>query len=314
MSRGKSIAWVSGLLAVGLVVGGAASPALAGTASGMFLRGDANGSGNVDIADAIATLAYLFSAGTAPGCLDAADVNDDGVVNLADPVSALAYLFSGGSVPIAPPFPDPGYDPTGDAFACAIVECISGAQLETEIALGSLSVPVPTTAQTWSPSVLGVGLLDVTFNLNNSIPAQFGDMTYSPLTGNVTMASSTFPVGGSLVIDGPLILDFDCTATVTVGVSGSILLEQSQVSSELILVSGVEETNVNLTLQGISLASCGLTGLIFDAVYPLISGYLNGIINGAMENGVGAALENYVLQALIDNYEPEYNAVPVCAP
>jgi PKD repeat protein len=77
----------------------------------MFLRGDANSNGAVEIADCIFTLQYLFSHGPAPRCMDSADVDDNGVVNIADAIGILAYLFSASFHP-AFPFPDPGLDGT----------------------------------------------------------------------------------------------------------------------------------------------------------------------------------------------------------
>lgn len=81
-----------------------------------FVRGDANG-GGIDLSDAIFILGYLFAPGSAPDCIDAADVDDSGALDLADPVRLLNYLFAGG-VPPAPPFPEPGADPTDDAIPC----------------------------------------------------------------------------------------------------------------------------------------------------------------------------------------------------
>ncbi len=82
-----------------------------------FLRGDANGSGAVNLADVVMILSYLFS-GTSVGCLDAIDANDSGSPNLADAVYLLAYLFTGGTAPAAP-FPSVGPDPTDlDTLDC----------------------------------------------------------------------------------------------------------------------------------------------------------------------------------------------------
>lgn len=82
-----------------------------------FIRGDANGDGNVDLSDPIYTLSYLFSGGKAPKCFDAADSNDDGVIDLSDPIYTLSHLFRGDPAPPAP-YPDQGIDQTPDAFNC----------------------------------------------------------------------------------------------------------------------------------------------------------------------------------------------------
>jgi hypothetical protein len=89
-----------------------------------FLRGDSNGDRRLDIADAVNTLAWLFTSATDPRCLDAADVNDDGAVDISDPIGTLGYLFQG-SAPPAPPGPDScGRDPAHDLLPpCAAPAC-----------------------------------------------------------------------------------------------------------------------------------------------------------------------------------------------
>ncbi|MGE3164654.1 MAG: hypothetical protein AB7O52_07100 [Planctomycetota bacterium] len=74
-----------------------------------FARGNSNNDGNVDIADPVFTLAYLFTSGPAPVCFDAADANNDSSVNIADAAYTLNFLFAGGAV-IPPPYPACGND------------------------------------------------------------------------------------------------------------------------------------------------------------------------------------------------------------
>ncbi len=88
------------------------------TAGGSFLRGDGNGDGTIDLADAVYTLNYLFLGGAAPACLDAADVDDSGEVQLTDAIYTLGFLFSGGAPPPVP-WPDCGEDPTAEGLDCA---------------------------------------------------------------------------------------------------------------------------------------------------------------------------------------------------
>ncbi|MFQ5654109.1 MAG: hypothetical protein ACE5GW_05190 [Planctomycetota bacterium] len=83
----------------------------------IFIRGDANVSGDTNLADAVTILTYLFSAGQLD-CLDAADVNDSADIDLADPVALLTFLFASGAAPPLP-YPDPGPDPTPDPLGCA---------------------------------------------------------------------------------------------------------------------------------------------------------------------------------------------------
>jgi hypothetical protein len=66
-----------------------------------YLCGDANGSGNVNISDAVALISYIFSGGAAPIPLLAGDANCDGTVNISDAVYLIAFIFSGGAAPCA---------------------------------------------------------------------------------------------------------------------------------------------------------------------------------------------------------------------
>jgi hypothetical protein len=81
-----------------------------------ILRGDPGGDGGVDLEDLVAILGYLFS-GESLECPDAADADDDGEVTVSDVVEVMNHLYLSG-VPLAPPFPDPGVDPTPDDLSC----------------------------------------------------------------------------------------------------------------------------------------------------------------------------------------------------
>jgi hypothetical protein len=77
-----------------------------------FTRGDLDRDGKVRLTDVVQNLSSLFANQLAP-CMDACDTNDDGDVNLADPVYVLAFLFLDGAPPPAP-YPGEGFDLTGD--------------------------------------------------------------------------------------------------------------------------------------------------------------------------------------------------------
>ena len=79
----------------------------------VFIRGDSDGNGAVNLSDAVAVLNYLFVTGVAPDCLDAADAADNGRVDISDAAFLLNFLFRRGSYPL-PPYPLPGLDPTED--------------------------------------------------------------------------------------------------------------------------------------------------------------------------------------------------------
>lgn len=68
----------------------------------MYIIGDADGSGSVDIADAVFLVAYIFSGGSAPQPLVAGDADGSGSLDIADAVYLIGYIFSGGSAPKCP--------------------------------------------------------------------------------------------------------------------------------------------------------------------------------------------------------------------
>jgi predicted GH43/DUF377 family glycosyl hydrolase len=66
-----------------------------------IVSGDADGSGRVDISDAVYLLSYIF-AGTPPiSPLEAGDTNASGVVDIFDVVFLINYIFAGGPPPCA---------------------------------------------------------------------------------------------------------------------------------------------------------------------------------------------------------------------
>ncbi|MEE8143357.1 MAG: hypothetical protein V3T77_09680, partial [Planctomycetota bacterium] len=75
-----------------------------------FVRGDANGDGFLNVADAISSMNYMFGTNTILLlCEDALDANDDSSLNIGDPIFVLNRLFSSGP-PLPPPFPNCGID------------------------------------------------------------------------------------------------------------------------------------------------------------------------------------------------------------
>jgi len=81
-----------------------------------FHRGDANGDGDLDIADAVFTLRYLFSALLEVSCMEAADYNNDGEVNISDPIASLGFLFLGRPPPAPPGPPESACGTDSDAL------------------------------------------------------------------------------------------------------------------------------------------------------------------------------------------------------
>jgi hypothetical protein len=81
-----------------------------------FIRGDADGSGRLELQDSIKILSYLYLMGGGIWHFDAADVNDDGFLTFEDSIWLLGNLFLIGPNP-PPPFPAAGPDPTADTIA-----------------------------------------------------------------------------------------------------------------------------------------------------------------------------------------------------
>jgi hypothetical protein len=94
-----------------------------------FVRGDTNGDGAVNIADAVFILMHLFANGPTPTCMDAADANDDGSVNLADGIYVLQNRFASGPA-IPPPYPECGVDPTRGEDDDDALNCLTYAPCE----------------------------------------------------------------------------------------------------------------------------------------------------------------------------------------
>jgi hypothetical protein len=66
-----------------------------------YVCGDADGSKDVDITDAVYLISFIFSGGAAPDPLLSGDSDCSGDVDISDVVYLIAYIFSGGSAPCA---------------------------------------------------------------------------------------------------------------------------------------------------------------------------------------------------------------------
>lgn len=83
----------------------------------LFIRGDVDLNGAVNLADPIFHLNYTFLGGPLPECEDAGDANDDGSSDITDAIYLLTFLFLDAPQPW-PPYPTPGTDPTPDNIGC----------------------------------------------------------------------------------------------------------------------------------------------------------------------------------------------------
>jgi Zinc carboxypeptidase/Immune inhibitor A peptidase M6/Dockerin type I domain len=68
----------------------------------LYIVGDVNHSGNINIVDITYLVAYLFQSGAAPNPFLSGDCNCGGTVNVVDLTMLVAYLFSGAPAPSCP--------------------------------------------------------------------------------------------------------------------------------------------------------------------------------------------------------------------
>jgi hypothetical protein len=68
----------------------------------VYVCGDANADGEVNVADAVYNINYVFKDGPAPVPEIAGDANGDGEVNVGDGVYVINYVFKGGQPPLCP--------------------------------------------------------------------------------------------------------------------------------------------------------------------------------------------------------------------
>jgi hypothetical protein len=85
-----------------------------GTEKTPFRRGDADGSGVVDISDPLRNLEAQFLGSFMPPCLDALDTDDSGAIDISDPVQNLTFQFLGTFMPPSPGPMSCGQDDTDD--------------------------------------------------------------------------------------------------------------------------------------------------------------------------------------------------------
>ncbi len=64
-----------------------------------FTCGDCNGDGEIDVADTVFLMNYLFLSGSPPSPLEAGDADGSGEVDVGDVLFLINYLFIGGPAP-----------------------------------------------------------------------------------------------------------------------------------------------------------------------------------------------------------------------
>ncbi|MDD4050457.1 MAG: right-handed parallel beta-helix repeat-containing protein, partial [candidate division Zixibacteria bacterium] len=67
----------------------------------VWLCGDPNADGKINVGDAVYIISYIFRNGPAPGPMEAGDPNCDGKINVGDAIYLVAYIFRNGPPPCA---------------------------------------------------------------------------------------------------------------------------------------------------------------------------------------------------------------------
>jgi hypothetical protein len=68
----------------------------------IYVCGDANGSGIVNIQDITYLINYLYKSGPKPKPLPAGDATGNGIINIQDITHLINFLYKGGPAPICP--------------------------------------------------------------------------------------------------------------------------------------------------------------------------------------------------------------------
>mgnify|MGYP005833243737 CR=1 FL=1 len=168
-------------------------PAVASAEESLFVRGDVNQDGRVDVSDAVSVLFYLFLAGHAVDCEKSADLDDTGAVGLTDAIYVLRFLFQGGPAPKAP-FDRCGPDPTPDGLDCARSAC--GAPLPA-IEIEARCPADPATQLAWRLRNSGTAAATVSWQVAGS--AQGGDLVL-PASGSADLTTEKLPGANELVV------------------------------------------------------------------------------------------------------------------
>ncbi|MBT7129229.1 MAG: hypothetical protein HN891_00765 [Planctomycetes bacterium] len=214
-----------------------------------FIRGDANGDGDIDfyVGDAVEIFTQLFTGCWGIACDDAADSNDDGNLDISDAVNILAQRQSG--LPLPLPFPIVGNDPTPDGLLCATpTPSFAGYtfnpafQLDViPVGVGSGSVGTIFTAELQLTVPAGFGVTGISFGVCHD-PAELDllpGIAYGPL------APDYFQVQGHST-------GFNCNSIPTFILPGSLFGPGVHVIAEAqyqILTSG-----------GAAISFCSMTG------------------------------------------------------
>lgn len=64
-----------------------------------YVKGDADGSGAVDVSDVVFLVAFIFSGGPAPDPYAQGDADCSGTIDISDAVYLIAHIFTGGPAP-----------------------------------------------------------------------------------------------------------------------------------------------------------------------------------------------------------------------
>lgn len=72
------------------------------TNSNIYVCGDADGSGGINILDVTRLINYLYKGGQAPNPIESGDADGSGAINILDVTRLINYLYKGGPEPVCP--------------------------------------------------------------------------------------------------------------------------------------------------------------------------------------------------------------------
>ncbi len=257
------------------------TPALtAGLIDQPFLRGDVNQDGDLDLADPIATLNFLFLPGSAPlPCDDAADANDDGTIDCADTIFTLIFLFLDSTNPIPPPYGELGEDPTFDLIGCGTVTCVDETVVAAGLSIITGTVPLPGVIPAQMFEQSGVTIETSAADAELSVDA----VTYDAATHTFTVTGSA----GAPVVPVTITaftINVSCNVAITVDWSLTGSFDTISVAPGASEIIGVTPGSVvpAVTNPVADFSRCPGLGLI--------SGILNGIFATIIEDALAPIL------------------------
>ncbi len=240
-----------------------------------FIRGDADGSGRLEITDGIRVLGYLFLGSPASlDCEEAADVDASGAIDISDAAYLLNFLFGGGAAPGAP-FPDCGPSPAPGGLGCAAYpECGN--------------VP-PQASFTYSPQ-RGRAPLEVTFD---------GSASTDP---EGAIAAYAWSLGDGDTAEGPRVNHlYDSPGSYTVTLTVTDAEGAPATVTAVVVVDGeTEPTSFELIDRALAAGEIDAETAL---IYRVFHVFEDERLPGAFHGGVDTLPDTHIIADVIERYD-----------